>query len=271
MPEIWLYGSLQDVSTENSAGEVGKRTPIETGSTHEEECDGAQGPPVLVAEPNAIPEGYPILEGRHRQQLPRLEGHGTSCLQPAGRASGADTRHIEAWLIPWRPGPEQKMIITIRPGTVLAVDVRAWPKPDEEKGDGRLRRRRDRLLRRAGRFLEQVEGAFTIAGSIDEAYDRLECLWKDRRLEEGDPIGELLDDHAKTLRRTMEDLRRRPRAILRTRHEHLKMGAVRRTTAKTLRWLSSQPGRTTAERAGAKQRIFAPNGHGPRVVSRPAA
>ena len=38
----------------------------------------------------------------------------------------------------------------------------------------------------------------------------------------------------------------------------LKLQVVRRTDAKTLRWLSGQPGRNTAERAGARQRIKAP-------------
>ena len=46
--------------------------------------------------------------------------------------------------------------------------------------------------------------------------------------------------------------------MLRTEHRMLKLQTVRRTDAKTLRWLSAQPGRNTAERAGARQRIKAP-------------
>ena len=97
-----------------------------------------------------------------------------------------------------------------------------------------------------------------MAPSTRAAYDRLEEIWNDASLEGSDPLGELLASHAARLKETLEDLGRRPRAVLRSEHRMLKLQQVRRVDAKSLRWLSAQPGRNVAERAGARQRINAP-------------
>ena len=113
-------------------------------------------------------------------------------------------------------------------------------------------------LRRSARVLDAAPSAFATEPSIGAAYHKLEELWNDQSLAEGDPRGELLARHARQLRGVLEDLGARPRAVLGTEHRLLKLQTVRRTDSKTLRWLSAQPGRNTAERAGARQRIKAP-------------
>ena len=150
------------------------------------------------------------------------------------------------------------MVVTVKPNTVLVMDVARWPSPHDERKSGEVARSRDRILRRAAKVLDAAPAAFVAQPSIGAAYNRLEDIWNDSSLEEGDPQGELLARQSIQLRAILEDLGTRPRAVLRTEHRLLKLQTVRRTDAKTLQWLSGQPGRNTAERAGARQRIKAP-------------
>ncbi len=204
---------------------------------------GTNGPPVIVAATGELPHGYPMLEGRHRQPLPRIPGQQTS-------RNVAVSSNLVAWLVPWRIGAERTMVITVKPGTSLVIDVRLWPCSHDKRA---------RILRRAARVLDATPDVFATAPSIEDAYMRLEKdVWNDWHLEKGDPPGELLAMQARKLRVVLEDLGTRPRAVLRNEHRLLKLQAVRRTDAKTLRWLSAQPGRNIAERAGARQRIKAP-------------
>lgn len=161
------------------------------------------------------------------------------------------------------------IIVTVKPGTVLIVDAKSLQGPNDSPDGGSMRsmqgpppdngqKSKNRLLRRAAKVLEEAPRIFSTEPSITAAYERLEKVWDDEELEEGDPLGELLVRHAQWLRSVLDDLGVRPRAMLRTEHRMLKLQTVRRTDAKTLRWLSAQPGRNTAERAGARQRIKAP-------------
>ena len=218
-------------------------------------------PPVIVAGRDEIRPPYPILEGRHRQPLPKLPGRRRGTLlaesgqQRDHNASYNET--LDAWLVPWRVGAERSIVITLEPSTVLVLDVSQWPYAQEIRLADGDKVPRDRVLRRAARFLEAVPNAFATEPAIGSAYDRLEDLWNDRTLGESDPLGDLLSRQAKRLRGILEDLIARPRAILRSEHRMMKLQAARRIDAKTLRWFSAQPGRNTAERAGARQRIKA--------------
>lgn len=256
---MWLYESFQEFSREGSGSAAASRVAIDPGRTTRRDLAGEKGPPVIVARYGVLPKSYPMLEGRHRQSLPRVSGRNRGRLL-AGSSEGEENSNQElvAWLVPWRVGADRTIVVTVKPGTVIAIEVSEWPGPQ----DGRLRRdggrSRDRVLRRAANVLDAVPGSFATEPSIGAAYERLERVWDDPRLEEGDPQGELLGRHARQLRGILEDLGARPRAVLRTEHRMLKLQTVRRTDARTLRWLSAQPGRNTAERAGARQRIKAP-------------
>ncbi|MCY4540941.1 MAG: DUF2357 domain-containing protein [Rhodobacteraceae bacterium] len=142
--------------------------------------------------------------------------------------------------------------------TVVELDVSKWPFPGKLNGDKSSISAKLGVLWRAAKFLEATPAAFATAPSISDAYERLEASWKDRELEQADPRGELLTAHAHHLANILNNLSEHPRAVLRSEHRMLKLQNVRRTDSKTLRWLSAQPGRNTAERAGARQRIKAP-------------
>ncbi len=205
-----------------------------------------------------------MLNGRHSQPLPRVPGRFRGALLAGatndGETGDGDNEPLEAWLVPWRVGSNRELSISVcrDPDTVLVVDVSRWPEPHEGRKTDAKQRPRDKTLRRAARVLDLTPGAFSTQPSVDAAYERLEEIWDDSTHEDHDPLGELLVKQAKRLRRILEDLGSRPRAVLRTEHRMLKLQDVRRIDAKTLHWISAQPGRNTAERAGARQRIKAP-------------
>ena len=260
---MWLYASFREFSREAAGGAASARYDIAPRGTTWLSPGGAHGPPVIVAVPGEAPRGYPMLEGRHRQTLPRVPGRLRGRVV-AGSVEGesVSSRNLDAWLLPWRVGADRTMAVTVRPDTVLVVDVAKWPGPHDERKHGENGRSRDRILRRAAKVLDAAPDAFAIQPSIAAAYDCLESVWNDSSLEAGDPRGELLARQATQLRAVLDDLGARPRAVLRTEHRLLKLQTVRRTDAKTLQWLSTQPGRNTAERAGARQRIKAPKRYG---------
>lgn len=259
MTTMWLYASYREFSREAAGGAAAPRHDIVPDDTTRPPPTATEGAPVIVARAGVIPEGYPMLEGRHRQTLPRVPGRSRGRVV-AGAAGDEKSfsPNLDAWLVPWRIGTNPMMVVTVKPNTVLVMDVKGWPSPHDERRHGEAVRSRDRVLRRAAKVLDAAPGAFVAQPSIGAAYNRLEDIWNDSSLEKGDPQGELLAKQARQLRAILEDLGTRPRAVLSTEHRLLKLQTVRRTDAKTLRWLSGQPGRNTAERAGARQRLKAP-------------
>ena len=73
-----------------------------------------------------------------------------------------------------------------------------------------------------------------------------------------EPTMEVLVEHARTLHPLLADLSVSPRKVLRRNHRTVPVGAVAEMDGRTLRWLSKQPGRDTAERAGTRQTVLAP-------------
>ena len=255
---MWMYESFREFSREAAGGPKAETRAIVPGR-NPLNPHGTNGPPVIVAPAGEIPHPYPMLEGRHRQSLPPVPGRMRGRVLAGATESGAISgQELDAWLIPWRVGSDRTMVVNVKPGTDLAMDVARWPGPHDERIRGERGRPRDRILRRAAKVLEAAPGVFATQPSIGVAYECLESIWNDPSLEDGDPQGELLAGHARHLRAILDDLGARPRAVLRTEHRLLKFQTVRRTDAKTLRWLSAQPGRNTSERAGARQRIKAP-------------
>ena len=264
-PDIWLFTSFYNFTK----AVIGENTQNDTeglrSSTNSKECpiqiekscqekiplNLNYGTPVLVAVKGEIKSHYPRMEGRYRQSLPKVHGSKLGNLPKKlnliGRNSGVE---LEAWLIPNRPGKDTTLVITLKEGLTLRLDIREWPSVG---GDQQIRLDK---LRKASQFLISVPTIFATTPSISSAYERLEDLWE--KAEEVDPKSELLKKQAGQLGYILEQLAVRPRTVLRTQHRLLKLQAVKRTDNKTIQWLSSQPGRNTAERAGARQRILAP-------------
>ena len=260
---MWLYKSYRDFISEATGAYAQKgsrtataaesRVEITPGSNPLLKLPVGKWPPVIVVKKGQL-EAPPMLEGRHRQQLPQVPGRNRGwLLAGAQNNEHFSQEQLTAWFVPCRVGTDRTMTISVESGTVLRFDVSEWPAPHDDQ-----QIRQTEFLRRAANILQTAPDVFATVPSIANAYDRLEDAWNDSKLGQKDPQVELLVRHARQLRSVFEDLCARPRAILHTEHRMQKLQNVRRIDAKTLQWLLAQPGRNTAERAGARQRIKAP-------------
>jgi len=205
-------------------------------------------PPVIVSLKDVIPKQYPRLEGRYRQPLPKIPGNQCRTLLQDNKL--IPQGKVEVWLLPRRIETENVLVISLDPTTKLVINVSKWPLPEDNS--------RDRYLQRACKILEEVPKAYSTVSSIKSAYKQLHSLWNDKSFEEIDPKEIILKKQANSLRTILDELAARPRTILRSEHHMIKLQLLRRVDAKTLRWLSAQPGRNIAERAGSKQKVKAP-------------
>ena len=257
---MWLYKSYRDFILEATGASIQKgpgngtlAEEIKLDSVTAIKPPDGQWPPVIVARKGQF-ENFPMLEGRHRQVLPQVPG-GIRGWLLAGKQekNHFSQEHLVAWFTPCRVGTDRTMIITINSGTILRLDVSDWPTSQEKMRDDQTK-----YLRRAAKILEQTPEYFAAIPSIAYAYDLLENIWKNEKLGEEDPQVNLLERHARELRTVFDELSARPRAMLHTEHQMQKLQNVRRIDSKTIQWLSAQPGRNTAERAGSRQRLKAP-------------
>ncbi len=257
---MWLYKSYRDFILEVTGTYTQKRSSVSNasdcivniipGSRNSLKLSNLKWPPVIVGH-NSQMKDSPMLEGRHRQQLPQVPGRIPEWLL-AGKQNNENfsQKHLAAWFVPCRIGMDRTMHISFKSGTVIRFDVSEWPAPYDDQ--------QIEQIRRAANILQAAPDAFATVSSIAKAYKNLEKIWIDCSLGKKDPQVELLIKHARQLPTVFEDLRARPRAILKTEHRMQKLQNVRRIDAKTLQWLLAQPGRNTAERAGSRQRIKAP-------------
>ena len=256
---MWLYKSYRDFILEatGACAQKGSRTVTAAESCVEIipgpnpllKLPVGKWPPVIVVK-NGQLDAPPMLEGRHRQQLPQVPGRIRGrLLAGAQNNEHFSQEQLRAWFVPCRVGTDEMMTISVGSGTILRFNVSEWPAHDDQQ---------IQQIRRAANILQKAPDMFATVPSIANAYVGLEADWKDSKLGERNPQVELLVRHARQLRSVFEDLCARPRAILHTEHRMQKLQNVRRIDAKTLQWLLAQPGRNTAERAGARQRIKAP-------------
>jgi hypothetical protein len=88
-------------------------------------------------------------------------------------------------------------------------------------------------------------------------------LWQELRrrwTEEGEstpPSMDAIVQHASALWRTVDELSRAPRRILRRTHQLIPVSRVQELDRRAMTWLVRQPGETLAERAGDQQRVLA--------------
>lgn len=97
---------------------------------------------------------------------------------------------------------------------------------------------------------------------VDTALADPARLWEElrRRWTTDDDIQPQLDvivRHAVTLRRTLDELDRAPRRILRRTHRQVPLARVQELDRRSMTWLVRQPGTSLAERAGDRQSILA--------------
>jgi hypothetical protein len=98
---------------------------------------------------------------------------------------------------------------------------------------------------------------------LGEALDEPTALWArlraawDRAEHEEDPRMAEIVRQARAFAPVLKEFRERIRRVLRRHREPTPLDRVQEMDRASMRWLSRQPGRTTAERAGAEQRILA--------------
>lgn len=138
--------------------------------------------------------------------------------------------------IHWRSAPE-------RPPTKLD------PQTEKEK-------EAHRLMLRAQAVWGRLRDVETALGDPARLWQELRRRWT----EEGDSVPPSMDviaQHAFALWRTIEELARSPRRILRRTHRQIPISRVQELDRRAMTWLVRQPGETLAERAGDQQRILA--------------
>jgi len=123
------------------------------------------------------------------------------------------------------------------------------PKTDSEKVAHALLLRGESVWDR----LHEVEIALTDPVNL---WSELRRLWAEDD-DVSDPRMDIIVRHAMQLSRTLDELDRAPRRVLRRTHEMVPLDRVQEMDRRAMSWLVRQPGETLAERAGDSQRVLA--------------
>ena len=97
-----------------------------------------------------------------------------------------------------------------------------------------------------------------LEGESGSVWEWVDTAFLDPYGRDHEPTMNILVEHARALYPVLADLAESPRRVLRRTHRRVSVGVIGEMDGRTLRWLSKQPGRNTAERAGARQTVLAP-------------
>ena len=120
--------------------------------------------------------------------------------------------------------------------------------PDEEEGAEALRHMNEVLAR-----IQELEEAIE---DPSDTWGRLRDAWK-RAEDEAEPKMAEIVRQARGMLPVLRDLEKRIRRVLRRHRELTPLDRVQEMDRASMVWLSRQPGRSIAERAGSSQRILA--------------
>ena len=212
--------------------------------------------------PESVPVDVDSFIAWKSLAVPRMQGHGRMRLGVVGPGAGA----LEDYYI-YRPAAPSRVLrtphIADQTGTSIKLE---WHSEVLEKPGGSKRntsgterspneRWMDSIWAMSGR-IRAVEGVMD--SDVDDVWEYVQQAFLDPYGPSYEPTMDVLVEHARTLHPVLSDLAERPRKVLRRTHRSVPLGAVAETDGRTLRWLSKQPGRDTAERAGTRQTVFAP-------------
>ena len=173
----------------------------------------------------------------------------------SGFASGGEERYLSIIPLPIRTTPGTSVSTanqTIRihwPSAPERPPTRLEPQTEREH-------EAHRLMLRAQAVWGRLRDVETALGDPARLWQELRRRWT----EEGDnapPNMDIIAKHAFALWRTIEELARLPRRILRRTHRQIPISRVQELDRRAMIWLVRQPGETFAERAGDKQRVLA--------------
>lgn len=111
-------------------------------------------------------------------------------------------------------------------------------------------------LQRMNEVLARIQELEEALDDPDDIWTRLRAAWK-RAEDEEDPRMSEIVKQARQLRPVLTDLEKRIRRVLRRHRELTPLDRVQEMDRASMVWLSRQPGRSVAERAGSDQRILA--------------
>lgn len=111
-------------------------------------------------------------------------------------------------------------------------------------------------------IMRRAEAVWDRLRDVDMALADPTMLWAElrRRWTKNDDVPPQMDiivQQLHSLSRTLDELERRPRQILRRRHRQVPIARAQELDRRAIAWLVRQPGDTLAERAGDRQRILA--------------
>ena len=194
---------------------------------------------------------------------PRVRGGQRMMLALAGKGSGV-LEGFQIFRLPMSSWLKHAPVIEDESGN--SFEGIEWHRDVLEKPRGSRRELDDTEQRPNERWLTAI---WTLSGRIHAAERWMEreangvWEWVDDAFLDPyglgyEPTMEVLVEHARTLHPVLADLAVSPRKVLRRSHRTVPVGAVAEMDGRTLRWLSKQPGRDTAERAGTRQTVLAP-------------
>jgi Domain of unknown function (DUF2357) len=173
----------------------------------------------------------------------------------SGFESGDEERRLSIIPLPIRSTPG---ITVSPPGLSIKIHWPSAPERPPTKLEPLTEKEKEahHLLLRAQAVWGRLRDVETALGDPASLWQELRRRWT----EDGDSVPPSMDviaQHAFALWRTIEELARSPRRILRRTHRQIPISRVQELDRRAMTWLVRQPGETLAERAGDQQKILA--------------
>ncbi len=118
-------------------------------------------------------------------------------------------------------------------------------------------RRAVAAMARLQRVVARIQDVRAALDDPARLWERVSEAWS-RADDEAEPDRDMIVRHARDMRRIMHELATRPRRVLRRAPAMVPVARVQEMDRAAMLWLTRQPGRTMAERAGPAQRVLAP-------------
>lgn len=151
-----------------------------------------------------------------------------------------------------------------RPPASIKIDGKdvaiAWPSLPERPPTKRTPQNEDEnagheLFLRARSVWDRLRDVDSALGDPANLWQELRRRWTSD--EDGEPQMDVIVRHAIKHWRTIDELDRAPRKILRRTHRQTPLSRVQELDRRSMTWLVRQPGKSLAERAGSRQTILA--------------
>lgn len=185
-----------------------------------------------------------------------IEGACEPAALAAGFTPSGERRALAHAPLPLRPG--RGLEVRLDAGNARLVWLAA---PDRPTGSADASETPEELAGR--RLMRRAEAVWDRLRDVEDALADPARLWPELRRRwtsvdaERPPQMDVIVRHARTLRRTLDLLERRPRRVLRRTHAQTPLSRVQEVDRRAMQWLARRAGETLAERAGEDQRILA--------------